>query len=773
MASLAMNQPPRKILHYPRRPFVGLALAMASGIICADLRPQFSWLVLAALALFLFLSLLGAGSIWTYALIGVAFFLLHGFQQADTAGLQLAQELGDQQQNVAARGFVMNKPTVSISGYATFVLQLTTIEFAGQRRAARARIFVRSKGDATFGDELELFGSIAPISPPRNPGEFDLRSFLARHDIYHQILVTYSGDSRLLRYRIGNPILRAAQSTQKWMETVLERSLEDSPAVCGLITGMVLGLRHQGPDDIEEPFQQTGTLHLFAVAGLHVGIIARLLWIVATVARLRQQVAVLLIMPALLFYAAITELHTSSVRAALMSSILLGGLLVERKVFTLNNLAGAAVLILCWDTNELFSLGFQLSFCVVAAIVMIADPTFSFFRRYIEPDPFLPRHLLSPSRRFTAHLLWEIGRGTSVSFAAWIGSLPLMLWYYNLVTPISLLANLIVVPIAFLILAGGLLSIIAAPFSTWLSIVCNNANWALARIILGIVYLLSQLPGGHFYTARPGSPKNALAEITVLDLGTGSAIHIRAGTSDWLFDTGRERDFARIVQPYLRSRGINWLDGLLLTHGDSSHVGGASRILNEFRPQQLVERTVRDRSPIHRRFLNELARKKIVPTLGKSGDDLALSPSIRARILFPPGDSRQRVADDQTFVVQLFVEGRSRALFMSDSGEATERALLKNDLDLRSDIIIKGQHCSGISGSPVFLDRVQPQLIVATSRDFPNSERITDEWMATLQQRGIKLFRQDQTGAVQIRFLQTGWEATAYLTSEIFRRTRR
>ena len=69
---------------------------------------------------------------------------------------------------------------------------------------------------------------------------------------------------------------------------------------------MVLGLRHQTPEDIEEPFQQTGTLHLFAVAGLHVGIVAQLLWIVATVVQLRRKLAIALIIPALLFYAAIT-----------------------------------------------------------------------------------------------------------------------------------------------------------------------------------------------------------------------------------------------------------------------------------------------------------------------------------------------------------------------------------------------------------------------------------------------------------------------------------
>ena len=97
----------------------------------------------------------------------------------------------------------------------------------------------------------------------------------------------------------------------------------------------------------------------------------------------------------------------------------------------------------------------------------------------------------------------------------------------------------------------------------------------------------------------------------------------------------------------------------------------------------------------------------------------------------------------------------------------------KNDywhsLNLRSDIIVKGQNHSGESGSDAFLDAVQPRLIIATSRDFPSYERVSDTWMENLQKRGIKLFRQDETGAVILRFRQNSWEAQSYFTGEIFR----
>src|SRR5438128_10999849 len=94
--------------------------------------------------------------------------------------------------------------------------------------------------------------------------------------------------------------------------------------------------------------------------------------------------------------------------------------------------------------------------------------------------------------------------------------------------------------------------------------------------------------------------------------------------------------------------------------------------------------------------------------------------------------------------------------------------LLASDSNLRNDIIIKGQHHSGQSGSGAFLDATRPRLIIATSRDFPVHERISDAWAEKLQRRGIKLFRQDETGAVTLRFRRDSWEAQSYVTGEIF-----
>src|SRR6266446_5055068 len=681
-------------MNIPRQPFVGLALIAALGIVVADFFPIAAsrwWFAAMAFALLAIPLFSWPNLTSTYLLVGCGFFLLHNFRIGDTAGLQLAADLSDRPRVVNAVGFVTSEPKVAPNGFASFLFNLESIEFEGKTRPTHATLLVRWRGNPEFGDELKMFGIAEPIAPPRNPGEFDMRSYLARQDVRRSLFVRYPEDAVLLRKSAGSPILRAAQKSRAWMQSAICRGLDDSPQVQNFLSGIALGLRHQTPEDIEEPFQQTGTLHLFAVAGLHVGIVARLLWILAMVARLSRKWATALIIPLLLFYAAITGLHVSSIRAAVMSSILLGGFFFERKVFSLNSLAAAA-------------------------IILLADPLSGWLRPIGAPDPFLPRRLVSGLRRMIGVGYESICRGGSVSLAAWLGSLPLILWYFHLVTPSSLLANLVVVPIAFFILAVALLSLVAAPMASGLSLIFNNANWSLASAVIALVHWFAQLPGSHYYVADPHWPKRL--RITVLDAGAGAAIHLHARRADWLFDCGSGRDYEIRLRSYLHLAGINRIDGLLLTHGDSLHIGATESLVRDLAPAVMIDNPAADRSTIHRR-LREIFTSQGLNLLSlKTGEEFLLSPEVTGRILFPPANFTRSTSDDQTFVVQLSVK-TTKILFMSDSGYATERLLIGSGADLRSDILIKGQHHSGNSGSDIFLNAVQPRLIVATSGDFP------------------------------------------------------
>src|SRR5881394_3764921 len=754
-----------------RQPFVGLVLAAIIGIVVADYFPAISRPIL-------FIAILGAlaGLRWSYgslvfALVGATFFALHSARITSTPADALAEIAGGLALPASVTGIVTTEPKIETTGNASFLMRMHQAKIAGQNFETNATVFVRWRGRPNVGDEVALFGTFQPIEPPRNPGEFDLRAYLARRDVKNLFIVRYPENGRILAPGSGFSVLRAAARSREWMQRILSRDLEDSPDVVGLICGTALGLRHQTRDDIEEPFQQTGTLHLFAVAGLHVGIVARLLWTLAMVMRLPRKPATALIIPLLFFYAAITGLHTASIRAAVMSALLLGGIFFDRKVLALNSLAAAAFLILLFDSNQLFTSGFQLSFAVVGAIVLLADPMFVRFERIVAPDAFLPRQLLSRVRRVCATVGRGLARGASVSLAAWIGSLVLIYWYFYLVTPISLLANLVVVPIAYFVLALAMLSLIAAPLSSGLSIVFNNANWLTSHAVLYLVNLFALLPGGHVYLPR-FTERPAPIMITVLDEGTGGAAYVRANNHDWLIDCGSQRNYEHTLKSFLHSNGINRIEGILLTHGDAQHIGGAADTVADFAPREIYGKELDVRSAVQRRLSDALHAGKTKPRHLVRGDSLFFGGDVHADILYPTPDLKITAADDAPLIAQLVIEN-VRVLFESDAGANAEAALLEAGDNLQSDILIKGQHHSGGSGTARFLEAVKPKVIIATSRPSPIAEQITEEWTKEIAQRGIKLFRQDQTGAVEIQFGNEGWRTRAYLTGETFRSSSR
>jgi competence protein ComEC len=755
------------LLGHERRPFVGLAIAAAVGIVAADYFPALNISIILVALCGAFVCLRWPSGPLVFATVSAAFFCLHSSRILATPADALAHLAGSEIRAVSVTGTIATEPKVDANGVSTFLLTLKDVRFDEQTFKTNATVYVYWRGAAQIGDEIALFGTLQAIEPVRNPGEFDMRSYLARRGVTRELIVRYPENGRLLRGGSRFSILRAAARSRDWMQRTLSRGIEDSPDVVSLICGTSLGLRHQTRDDIEEPFQQTGTLHLFAVAGLHVGIVGWLLWTVASVLRLPRKTATAVIIPLLFFYAAVTGLHTASVRAAVMSALLMAGIFFDRKVLALNSLAAAAFLILLWDSNQLFTSGFQLSFCVVAAIVVVANPLYRIFRRAGEPDQFVPRALFSALHKVQVKVSDAVARGASVSIAAWVGSLPCIYCYFHLVTPISLFANLIVVPIAYFVLALALLSLIAATFSSALSIIFNNANWLMSHVVLSLVNLFATIPGGHFYFPELSSSRAALT-ITILDEGTGAAAHVRASGYDWLIDCGNDRSYERILKSYLHSRGVNRIEGLILTHGDAQHIGGAAGIIDDFSPVETYDNPLSVRSVLQRHFLGRFRPQQLI-----RGDALLLGPEVRAKVFYPPPHLHIEAADDAPLMMQLTINDKSTVFFESDAGADAEAALVDFGENLKSDILIKGQHHQDASGTPGFIDAVRPQLIIATSRESPVAEQLNEKWVNDLAARAIKLFRQDRTGAVEVEFRDGEWQARSYLTGETLRSSNR
>ncbi len=755
----------------PPQPLIGLSVCAVAGITVAEFSSADPTLAALPVALLAMAAWYWPGVLPFFVFAG--FFLLHTIQPQEHGGRRLAEQLSFQPRTIHVVGVVVDEPraqgtTPRGQVRADFPVRTERVSIDGRTEPCSALLYTRWLGPApTYGDRVELTGNASNLEPVRNPGQYDFAGAMRRRGIFSEVRVRYAKDAQIVANGCGNSLRSLAMRTRLWMERTLSLGLEDEPENASLIRGMVLGSHSDTPPEIEDLFRKTGTIHLFAVSGLNVAMFAYIAWGVLKTCGVRRRIATPPLIALVVFYALLTGLSASGVRAAVMTSVLLGGFLADRPALPLNSLAAAACAILLWDTNQLFAPGFQLSFSVVVAIFVFANPIRRHAEKITAPDPFLPRRLFSLPQRAGVAGGTFMAEAAGVSIAAWFGSLLLNLHYFHLISPWTVTANLLVVPLAFFVLAIGTLSLLSAS-SAWLVAVFNNANLGVTWLIVALVRFFANLPGSSYYVEWPQFQARPLCALTVLDMKNGGAIHLRADGSDWMIDCANDRQYRWTTRSYLREQGVNQLAGLILSHGDIEHIGAASSLFEDFQPRMVVDSILRDRSSSRRNLQIQLAAVPFGRCLAMRDDVIPIGRDVHLRILYPAGGVHPRIADDKALVCQL-VAGRTRILFTSDSGFYTERWLLDHERDLRSDVLVKGQHVSDLSGTMEFLHAVAPRLIICSAASFPKQARPSPEWVSDVAARGIRLFRQDETGAVMVRIDQDGFAARSFLGDQTFR----
>ena len=725
----------------------------------------------------------GVALLW---LAMTAYGLAHTFAEQESQWFP-ARELLTSGQTLQgkASGIVLTSPERqgASAGAFRFLLRLESFEYKGQTYGCRHCLpmaISRAPTGLRAGDRIVANVLLEPLARGRNPGEFSPAEFHAQSHGSVGRLVAGEGSQVLLVEKSARfSWLALAHQYRESFAGLITRDLEDSPAVGSVIKAMALGYREETPDAIAEGFRLSGTMHVFAVSGLHVmifgAVFRQLLRFLGASGRLADGVVI----PMLFFYVLITGLAPSAIRAAVMASVVLAGPLGERSPRLLNSLGLAALVLLAWDTRQLFSPGFQLSFAVVLAIALWAKPITQFWSTLVRHDPFVPETLLPRWRRWTESCgLWMAGM-IGVSWAAWLGSLPLMVWHFQSVTPVGLVANLALVPLASAILTLAALSLATQLAGVaFVSLACNNLNWLLAKTAIASTGILSSVPGANFTVSlETESASLAACRMVVIDTNDGGAsILIRVSNDDgavrfWLIDTGSSESFAAHVAPVLRVEGVNRLEGLILTHRDQLHDGAAPIVCQKFHPEVILTEPEAGRGGEVRDRLHIVAQQEQARICSLvAGDSVELSQECVINCLYPASQMEKAVrSGDDNGLVLRFCSETSRVLLTADAGFITEKSLLAaNQIDeLRSDVLIKGWNREDYSGLPEFLAAVTPTLIVATNHDFPPRERITESWRKQLKLSHVTLFDQQETGAVILEFGDFGVHAHPFLTDKV------
>ncbi len=619
---------------------------------------------------------------------------------------------------------------------------------------------------------------------PLNPGEPDMRRIMAHRRLDGTLYVETVDDIRILGYRKPNLLQNAAESFRDAVVATCNSTL--APRHARILTGMLLG---SAPSHLRPALEATGTSHLFAASGLHVGYVA--LAVMTFIAPLRLPTACRFTIAGFIIwvYAVACGLRASIVRAALMFSFAALPRSLGRKIAPKSALVMASLVMFALNPYSVFDVSAQLSFLAVLSIT----------------------HLYPKVRTLFRPLGYRLSKALAVSVSAQVGAAPMIAWYFGVFSPIGIIANVPCVILAGVAVLIGLSATFANLVFPPVAYALNAAN---SLVLLGLettIGLFAKVPFGAFPVTRPplwlviacclgviiaGAPRrlrraiycrrNTIAllipalcvglvvyqiakrpavEVVFLAVGQGDAIFLRsAGGKSFLVDgggvPGGTRDPGKdTILPFLKRKGVNYIDAVVLTHPHYDHIRGLFAVIESCRVGLLIKPEIPEHMvPDVDHDLVELAGERNVPIveLGQGGF-IDVGDGVRIFVLNPgAGTSCQTHAgyastelNAMSLIMRMeFLE--FTLLLTGDAGEAQLSALLSAGEDLGASVLKVPHHGARDALSPAIIDSVRPQVSVISVG--PNAfSHPAPATVTALETAGSMVFRTDLDGAVIVR----------------------
>lgn len=321
------------------------------------------------------------------------------------------------------------------------------------------------------------------------------------------------------------------------LEAILRQGIEHHPAETSLYLGMLLGEKAALSADQQNAFMRSGTFHIFSISGLHVGVIAAAILAVLQLFRLSRRTATLSGLLILWLYVQITGASVPAERALLMIAFLSGSRLFRLPANSLAALAASALLTLSLDPQQLFSTGFQMSYAVVTALVVMSAPMAERWQAAWRPWRDLPEANWGHAHHSTVWVGREIIAAWSATWVALLASAPSSIGYFGLFSPGALLANLLIIPLSSLAIIAGFASLVGGLCGlTGISLLFNHSAILIIRIMDWLVAYGTDLPGVYFraqFLAAWIAPSALIFLLAVMFTGASLRWPRRWGTTWW------------------------------------------------------------------------------------------------------------------------------------------------------------------------------------------------------------------------------------------------
>ena len=644
------------------------------------------------------------------------------------------------------------------------------------------------KGSGLFdslypGNSVMVSGTYRKGREQRNIGEFDYNKYLRSKNISGTLLIYDRKDISTLSHSVdhfGNLVL----SARKGLYRIITKL--HNPSTAALLKGLILADRSDIDYDTKTQFINAGVVHVLAVSGLHVGFIALVFY--ALLGRLNLYLRSFLTISGVLLFMLLTGVAPSVFRASVMTVVIITAFLLNRSTNIYNSLAIAAFLILLLNPSELFNPGFQLSFASVLSIAYF----YPVLKRIINK--------IAANNKTIKNLLLFI----AVSISVQIGTLPLILYYTGKLSLISLISNIIVIPLTGIIIGTSLAALALFPFSLLAAAIYASAGNFFSHLLFQIVefagtfqyafieirnytpsnalifYLLifmGMFLSRHMHTVKAElifvllimgsialwsvpSDRNMLAEnklsVYMIDVGQGDSFLIRFPDGETaLVDAGETTPFydngESVILPLLNRLGIKIIDYAFISHIDADHYGGFFSLIEEGRVKKIYKPRADSSSTKDIRFETYLRHKNICTAYYR-------------KAILKIGNTEIFILTDSTYAgtglfssnnksgVLKLTYGRTSFLFTGDLEVQGEKYYLNKYKDfLKADVLKVGHHGSKSGSSSYFLNRTAPGIGLISCGIKNKFGHPSAEVIRRLTETGCEVFRTDREGGILLQ----------------------
>jgi len=617
------------------------------------------------------------------------------------------------------------------------------------------------------GQKLRLRARRTPAEGPTNPGQFDFPAYLRSQNLRG----TFKAESLSV---LAGPGLwdRLVIASRRAMVHGLDRTVPpgEGPLLKAALVGDTDGIDPGLVDD----FKSSGMLHILAISGQHVGIIALIFLQIGGLLGLPRKAAFLATAALLALYVPVCGGQVSVLRAALMFACGLPGVLWERPGSALNNLGWAAALTLLVMPWDILSMGFQLSYAATFLLILYSRPLATLMVRW-RIRRALPAYLVSTPL---------------LSLALFLGAYPVLAAASHLCAPSSLLGNIATIGISSAMLASACLALLAAPVAVVAG--CFGAcAGGLGAALAACVHTLARLPGAAVAVSGMSLPFGLLliiavlaypyalhvrrgrvlalacaalfagrwaycelraaasrGEVVFLDVGQGDGAVLRLPGAVILIDAGPEPAGREVILPYLRSQGIDRIDIAVVTHPDLDHYGGLAYVAGHMAIGRFLYPGVDADTHAWLGLKRVLAERRIPVDTARRGQILYAGAEDTLRVLSPERAAQYADRNDNS-VTTLLRLGNGKALFTGDLGPEGESRLMELEPRRLLGAILKVPHHGSDKSNPAaFLQAVHPpQALLSVGRinRFGHPGPVT---VAALRSLGSRLYCTARDGAV-------------------------